>query len=354
MLLLNNINVILGVNMNNKIKNNTRKIDNGGAVAIKGFNYQAAVIMLISLLNYKRKNFALFVETEDDVEVSVEGTHTFAQIKSLKKISIAGLIKKDKKNNTSILSKNLYPSVSNARYKIITPYFADNDMTEIILSDENVLFEDNTYCYCDNVKKKIADEIKIQDPKVSDIVHKLDNSFISITDFKDDVNAAYYYLLGRMAEKNLYIQDKAGGLALKELYFLINGVAERKIVHQSDKEKKIITAENLKDIFREVAVIEYEQALFDVLAVNGFKAIDIMRIKKEKANICHLYSEKKKIIRQLLGNYQTDDKDDASALNCLYELVQEARCKELAGLTKNAIFAILIELYADKEKEQFE
>ena len=115
--------------MKKSILDESETIDNGGAVAINGFNYQAAVIMLIALLNYKKKDFSLFVETKDDVEISLDGTHTFAQIKSLKNLSIAALIRKNKKNQKSILSKNLSLTAPNSRYKIITPYFADNDMS---------------------------------------------------------------------------------------------------------------------------------------------------------------------------------------------------------------------------------
>ena len=44
--------------MKKSILDESETIDNGGAVAINGFNYQAAVIMLIALLNYKKKDFS--------------------------------------------------------------------------------------------------------------------------------------------------------------------------------------------------------------------------------------------------------------------------------------------------------
>ena len=208
--------------MKKSILDESETIDNGGAVAINGFNYQAAVIMLIALLNYKKKDFSLFVETKDDVEISLDGTHTFAQIKSLKNLSIAALIRKNKKNQKSILSKNLSLTAPNSRYKIITPYFADNDMSKIVLSNDNIIFDEGTYCYTEPVKKEIAKKIKEYAPDIDDIHTRLDCSFINITSFKDDLKAAYYYLLGRMVDKDLCTQNKRGELALKELFFLIN------------------------------------------------------------------------------------------------------------------------------------
>ena len=329
-------------------------IDNGGAVAINGFNYQAAVIMLIALLNYKKRDFSLFIETKDDVEVSLERTHTFAQIKSLKNLSITALVRKNNKNQKSILSKNLSSTAPNARYKIITPYFSDNDMSKIVLSDEHIIFDEGTYCYTEAVKKEIANKIKEYAPDIDDIYTKLNHSFISITAFKDDLKAAYYYLLGRMVGKDLCTQNRRGELALQELFFLISDISSKKIYHPTDREKKVITSDKLKEIFREANVLEYEDALFSVLSANGFNALDIMRIKREKANIPHLYVLEKKIIKQILGEFNTNEKSDIEALEYLYNKVQQASSPVLANISKNAIYAILIELYADKEKEKLE
>ena len=44
--------------------------DNGGAIAQKGFNYQNAVISLVAIRNYKRPNFEIFVEADEDFEVT--------------------------------------------------------------------------------------------------------------------------------------------------------------------------------------------------------------------------------------------------------------------------------------------
>ena len=79
-----------------------------------------------------------------------------------------------------------------------------------------------------------------------------------------------------------------------------------------------------------------------------------MRIKREKANIPHLYVLEKKIIKQILGEFNTNEKSDIEALEYLYNKVQQASSPVLANISKNAIYAILIELYADKEKEKLE
>ena len=97
------------------------KID-GGANAIRGFNYQKSAIALIAVLNYNKDDFELFLENQDDVEVLFKDSHTFIQIKSNKGLSIKSLVKADKRTNQSILGKNLSKNPCGSRlgrYKVV-------------------------------------------------------------------------------------------------------------------------------------------------------------------------------------------------------------------------------------------
>lgn len=60
------------------------KINNGGAIAIKGFNYQKASIILIMINNYQREDFLIIPEAEDDFQVYVDGKTIFIQVKGEK------------------------------------------------------------------------------------------------------------------------------------------------------------------------------------------------------------------------------------------------------------------------------
>lgn len=73
----------------------TGAIDNGGAVAIKGFNYQKASIILVMINNYHRDNFSVIPEAEDDFQVHVDGKNIFIQVKGEKSITLSKLITKD-------------------------------------------------------------------------------------------------------------------------------------------------------------------------------------------------------------------------------------------------------------------
>lgn len=59
-----------------------KTIDNGGASAIKGFNYQKSIAMLIAVLHFRDKDFKLAVEAEDDIVFSSPFRTVYIQAKS--------------------------------------------------------------------------------------------------------------------------------------------------------------------------------------------------------------------------------------------------------------------------------
>jgi hypothetical protein len=136
----------------------------GGANAIKGFNYQKAVINLISVLNYNKTDFiAIFVENQDDIEVIMQDSHTFLQAKS-KRLNITDLIKPDTENY-SILGKNLQKNKkgTTSRYKIICTDFSKKDKDDLqATTTENHIFDDEIYKYSDAQKQKIINCLEKQ------------------------------------------------------------------------------------------------------------------------------------------------------------------------------------------------
>lgn len=79
------------------------KIENGGAVAIKGFNYQKASLILVMINNYSRDGFKVVPEADDDFQIHVDGQNIYIQVKGEKSITLAKLI------NEKIIEKNLVP-----------------------------------------------------------------------------------------------------------------------------------------------------------------------------------------------------------------------------------------------------
>ena len=77
-----------------------RKMENGGAIAIKGFNYQKASIILVMINNYSRDGFKVIPEADDDFQILVEGQNIFIQVKGEKNLTLKQLI------NKGIIEKN--------------------------------------------------------------------------------------------------------------------------------------------------------------------------------------------------------------------------------------------------------
>lgn len=105
-----------------------KTIDNGGASAIKGFNYQKSIAMLIAVLYFLEKDFELAVEAEDDIVFSSSFRTVYIQAKSAT-MSLATVSKKHK-GKPSVIEKNMsHGTGKNDLYKIVAPAFKNMDKT---------------------------------------------------------------------------------------------------------------------------------------------------------------------------------------------------------------------------------
>ncbi|MDY8024292.1 dsDNA nuclease domain-containing protein [Paenibacillus polymyxa] len=73
-----------------------KELDNGGAEAIKGFNFQKTNVILLAINNFQRNNFKIYVETEDEIVVSYENYKAYIQVKK-QKHTFSSISKKESK-----------------------------------------------------------------------------------------------------------------------------------------------------------------------------------------------------------------------------------------------------------------
>lgn len=319
----------------------TELINNGGAEAIKGFNYQKAIAALIAIRNYRKNGFKLFVEQQEDLEVSLEGYYVFLQVKS-SKLSFSKLKQTNKKQKESILFKLLSKNKPTARFKIVTPKnkFSETDRNKISQTD-SILFY-NSYCLSDqnviNTLKQHLCECGIDAVLAND---KLSQTFIYLSDFESDYPIAINYLLGEMNKNNITVDHNQGIVSLGEFFNLFDQIAEKKYSGQCDKEFK---TELITSIFKTCKAIN----LFDkILREFNFPILKQQLIKKEKVKILQLYRHHKleilKIIEPIQLNANEDEKSIISTwLNKIstYHVISE-----------EIKLAILIEFMADKIEE---
>lgn len=105
--------------------------DNGGSIAQKGFNYQNCVISLVAIRNYNKSNFSIYVETDEDFEVTYDDSyHAYIQVKGQKNMSLKKLLQ-ETKERPSIFEKNLSSGTNDSIYKIVVYNFKESDLKEM-------------------------------------------------------------------------------------------------------------------------------------------------------------------------------------------------------------------------------
>lgn len=260
-------------------------IDNGGANAIKGFNYQKSVIILIAVLHYLKVNeFELYVETSDDIVVKIKDTKTYIQVKG-KKLSITTLTARPKSKGVlqkSIIEKNLEnDDEKESRYKVVGLEFAASEKYLSKVSPNIFKKGAEVYKYTLEGKKQLLTKI----PELNE--NKLDRSRIVLTDFGADLEKALEHILGIMNTENIMVDNNYGQVALEELCLEIDQKSEIKIGNYADLEKKRFTSESLSKIFR----YSYkEDCINEILKRLDYTVLKEREIKIRRGRIRSVYS----------------------------------------------------------------
>lgn len=231
-------------------------IDNGGAIAQKGFNYQNHVIALVAIKNYHRKNFEIFVETNDDCEVLYDNYHAYIQVKGLEKVSVADLLKKNK-NKCSILEKHFTPGDENSKYKIVILQFKQGELNDL-KANKDELFDSSWNLIPEKQKyilNKLPNEFKKQDKHLKT---KLNNFSFVKTSFSNNSVEARKYLKGELVTQKISV-DGRDDVILDELNRIISQKSEIVLNDGDDKKLKRITADELQLILKKIS----SKALFD-------------------------------------------------------------------------------------------
>lgn len=254
-------------------------IENGGAHAIKGFNYQKSVIVLISVLHYlSEDDFEIYVEAKDDIVVKLEATETYIQVKG-KKMSIGELTKKPD-GKDSIIEKNHANGGDGSFYKVISPEFANNK--KYLKKTTPRIFKKGADVF--DYTKDATDEIIDKLPKISKA--KLSNSKIVLTKFQANIEDALTYIKGIMVGQDIQVDNNHGMASLQELCLRIDQSSERVSKNTSDLEKKKFTSKDLSTIFSHT----YKAKCFDdVLAKLNYSTAKQEMIKNKRVAVAAIY-----------------------------------------------------------------
>ncbi|MBG9979434.1 dsDNA nuclease domain-containing protein [Facklamia lactis] len=261
--------------------------ENGGAYAIKGFNFQKACILYIILENYLKTDFSIIPESKEDFDVSIGIKKYYVQVKSKKNYSLNQLIKRDE-NELSVLEKNLSHGNINDSRK-----FAFSSITNAFF---NGLIETNgellprVLQYSDSQITDVVSQLELNQENKS----RLKNQRIIIMPFQDNLTSAYTYLLGKMVENNININDCRKIYTLNSLSIKIDQKSELPVTKDEDISYKKICGEYLKELFKST---EENESFEEYLDEFDYTYLKKRKILLKKLNIIHEQSHNMNIIR---------------------------------------------------------
>ena len=243
--------------------------DNGGANAIKGMNYQNAVISLVAIRNYEKEGFELILEADDDFEVLYDNYHAYIQVKGEQKMSLSKMLNQKKergKEKKSMLDKHFEVGDSKSIYKFVVYNFTQSDLDKMKETDDEL--------FNSSLKLSKAQEERINNSKTK-------RFSIIKTPFEKNMLEAQNYLLGEMANSGIAVDNRVNQV-LGELTTIIYRKSEYTIKEESDKKYKKLVSKELKDILLKVSAME----MFDEIVKDlPYTPLKKSRIKTEKLKI---------------------------------------------------------------------
>ncbi|EKF36819.1 Lamassu anti-phage system protein LmuA [Bacillus xiamenensis] len=287
------------------------EIDNGGAIAIKGFNYQKASIILVMIHNFEKDNFIVIPESREDFEIHLGQDTYFIQVKGTKKLSI-GKLKSRPSGKASIIEKNLSPGNDGDIRKIFLWDIAELTKNELI-SQEGTLIP-MKHSLSSKQKTEIINTLDLDEEQKN----RMNNQYIYITPFPNDINLALTFLKGEMVNENLLVSNDRAKLVLGELSLEIDRKSEIVVSTESDVERKKIDGNYLKQVFINVKQKEMFDEILDNLSIN---TIMKKKVKKEKLRIPLLYQNIKEQTKKKADINLLMRENDEGAINYLRDLL---------------------------------
>lgn len=282
-------------------------IDNGGAIAIKGFNYQKASIILVMINNYQRDGFSVIPEADDDFQVHVDGKNIFIQVKGEKSITLKKLI------NKQIIEKNLVPGHDEDTRKIFVWDIGKSFQNDLIENEIGNIISP-LLKYSDDDSKKIISDLNLDTNQQK----RLGNQFLYKTPFTNNLTEAIKWLFGEMVIQELHVNNESGRALLAELTLMIDQKSEITL-HGNNYHEKTIDAEYLKNIFVRVEQFKMFDEILDKLPYNVLKK---ERIKYERAKILIGHQNIKKKVKADCSSLDLENLTELELVNQIIEIVK--------------------------------
>lgn len=281
--------------------------NNGGAVAIKGFNFQTMAVIFFIVNNIDDDKFSAYVESEEDFTLDKNGYKSYVQVKA-RKLSLKLLLKTALKDSgdiePSILEKNL-SSADDGEFLIYTKELAAKDLKSMIKKSDIFVNEEDVYVFSEEQKKSIVDVFK-KDGFGESLIKNLNNSRLFVSKFGDSLKDSQRYLIGLMSEKKIDITGDRAKMALNELFFLVHKKAEylvQKGYEKDDYEKKKLTSDELKSIFKKA---ESRSFFYKFVEDTNYSTLFKDKVTKIRNEIFNEYYVERKMLNTIFDSQKLD------------------------------------------------
>ncbi|PID05015.1 MULTISPECIES: dsDNA nuclease domain-containing protein [unclassified Sporosarcina] len=286
-------------------------IDNGGAIAIKGFNYQKASIIHVIIHHFEKKNFKVIPESKEDFEIHLDNEIYYVQVKGTKKLSI-GKLKSKTSGKASIVEKNMLPGEDSDKRKIFLWDLANTTKSELI--KRNGTLVSTVLGFSVEQKQDFISSLNLDENQKN----RLNNQFIYITPFSNDLDSALTVLKGEMVTENLLVTNERARVVLGELSLEIDQKSEIIIQTDNDIERKVIQGDYLRRVFANVQQKEMFDEVLNNLSIN---TIMKRKIRNIKLHIPLLHQNLKEEIKQQVDINLIMNSTDEEAIGYLRGLI---------------------------------
>ncbi|MEK4230485.1 dsDNA nuclease domain-containing protein [Solibacillus sp. FSL H8-0538] len=316
-------------------------LDNGGAYAIRGFNFQKASIINVIIDNFLKENFTVVVEGEDDFVIEYINYKAFVQCKN-QKLSVSNLIKsqtKKKKVFPSILQKNLETGTPNNHHKIFLRDFIEKEKKLLETKTPGDICE-RVYILSVDQKNTVIQTLK---GDLNDVEARLDNFKIYFPPFPNELTDVIIYLTGKLNIKGIKIDNNKGREIIAELSLMIDQKSEIVI----EDEGQLILKELSQEYFKKTLIQTIELITFDdILNRLTFPTAFMAKVKGEQLKIELMYKSLKRDIEIWLEGIDFELKPDR-------EIIDEVLNRFKGKAENSVLVAITIEIISSKGSEMF-
>lgn len=309
--------------------------DNGGATAIKGFNYQKASLILVIIKNFQKENFSVIPESREDFEINLDNRRFFIQVKGTKKLSWNNLSKNDKKD-LSILEKNIHPGEDDDIRKLFLWSLTDSTKKELEEVYNSSLVEP-IYSFSDEIREKIIKKLNLNSKQID----RFNNQYLYITPFENDLTIALTYLKGVMIDEGIVTDNIRTNILLGNLSILIDKKSEVDIKTYNDVDKKTISGNYLRTLFTTNEQKNKFEKVLENLDMNQLKKT---LIRNSKTKIPLLYQTLKQKLKSKINVQSLINLPENEVLDIIIDNAKELSDNDIKD---EQLWALAIDCYCE-------